>query len=330
MDSRIDHVKSASEPLVEAVGLQKSLGSRPVLIDVSLTVNAGDIVGLLGPNGAGKTTTLSILAALLEPDAGCVRIAGLNIAERGVRLGPLLGFVPQSLAIYPSLSSHQNVHLFARASGLSSKDAARRGAQALEAVGLSERASAPVWTLSGGMKRRLNLACAIAHRPRVLLLDEPTVGVDPRSRESIFRLVRKLADDGIGVLYSTHYMEEVERMCDRAVLLDRGRVVANGTVQQIITLGGHRPRIAISLDVLPQSGWCDGIVGAEELGRDNDANALTVEFSNFSAVGQILETIKLSGCRPISFAVHSPNLSDAFMALTGRALRDDSSESPEA
>jgi len=329
MDSRIDHVKS-SQPLIEAVGLQKSLGSRPVLIDVTLTVNAGEIVGLLGPNGAGKTTTLSILAALLEPDAGSVRIAGLNIGQCGARLGPLLGFLPQSLALYPSLSSHQNVHLFARASGLSSKDAATQGAQALEAVGLSERKHDPVWTLSGGMKRRLNLACAMAHHPRVLLLDEPTVGVDPQSRESIFGLVRRLADDGIGVLYSTHYMEEVERMCDRAVLIDRGRVVADGTVQQIIALGGHRPRIAISLDDLPPPGWCDGITDVRELGRSVGGNALTVEFANFSAIGQILETIELSGCRPVSFAVHSPNLSDAFMALTGRALRDDSGEPPEA
>ncbi|HYA35845.1 MAG TPA: ABC transporter ATP-binding protein [Candidatus Binataceae bacterium] len=324
MDSRIDHVRAASEPLIEAVGLQKSLGARSVLVDVTLTVAAGEIVGLLGPNGAGKTTTLSILATLLPPEAGTVRIAGLNIAEPGVRLGALLGYVPQSLALYPSLNSRQNVHLFARASGLSSRGAMMGTERALEAVGLGDRANDQVWTLSGGMKRRLNLACAIAHRPRVLLLDEPTVGVDPQSRESIFRLVRKLADEGVGILYSTHYMEEVERMCDRAVLIDRGKVVADGTVQQIITMGGHRPRIAISLNVLPHAGWCNRIPDVRELGRDRETNLLTVEFSNYSAIEQLLETIKLSGCRPVSFTVHSPNLSDAFMALTGRALRDDS------
>src|ERR1700674_4310522 len=216
--------------LLEAIGLRKSYGSRLVLDGVSLTVKAGEVVGLLGPNGAGKTTTLSLLATLIEPDAGAVRISGAIASPRHYALRRRLGFVPQAIALYPSLSGFRNLELFARLHGISSRRARSESMRVLEEVGLAERAHDPVATLSGGMQRRLNLACGLVHRPDLLLLAEPTVGVDPQSREQILETVRRTAAAGAAVVYSTHYMEEVERICGRALLIDRGRVVAAGTI----------------------------------------------------------------------------------------------------
>ena len=170
---------------LEATGLRKHYGERVALDGVSLSVDRGEIVGLLGPNGAGKTTTLSILATLLEPDSGTVRLAGLSPQSDRNALRRKLGYVPQAIALYPTLSARQNLELFARIHGAGKRQAAATTAEALESVGLSPRADDPVSILSGGMKRRLNLACAMVHRPEILLLDEPTVGVDPQSREQI-------------------------------------------------------------------------------------------------------------------------------------------------
>jgi ABC-type multidrug transport system ATPase subunit len=215
--------------LLEAIDLRKSYGSHLVLDGVSLSVNAGEVVGLLGPNGAGKTTTLSILATLLEPDAGLVRIAGATPSPKHFALRRRLGFVPQSIALYPSLSGLQNLEFFARLHGIPKRQAQSECMRVLHEVGLADRAQDPVEVLSGGMKRRLNLACGMVHGPDLLLLDEPTVGVDPQSRDHILETVRRAAAAGAGVIYSTHYMEEVERICSRAMLIDSGKVVAAGT-----------------------------------------------------------------------------------------------------
>lgn len=188
---------------------------------VTLAVNAGEVVALLGPNGAGKTTTLSILATLVEPDAGTVRIAGFDARTHRAAIRRRLGYVPQSIALYPSLTAAQNLQLFLRVHGLGRRAARDAVQQALERAGLAERSNDPVAILSGGMQRRLNLACGIAHQPEVILLDEPAVGVDPQSRDHILHTIRGLANAGAAAIYSTHYMEEVERLCDRVLLINR-------------------------------------------------------------------------------------------------------------
>jgi ABC-2 type transport system ATP-binding protein len=315
-----------SSVLVDASHLRKSYGSRLAIDDVGLSVSAGEILGLLGPNGAGKTTTLSILATLLAPDRGEVRIAGFDLRLQSDALRRRLGFIPQSIALYPSLSALQNLELFARVHGLG-RGARAASIKALEAVGLCDRAGDRVSVLSGGMQRRLNLACGIVHRPEVLLLDEPTVGVDPQSRESILRIVRGLAQEGAAAIYSTHYMEEVERVCDRVLLIDSGRVIATGTVVEIIALAGGQPRLEITFQNEARPGWYAGVAGVTELPSQLVKNKVMLEFARLAQVSELLERARCAGGEVLEFSIHSPNLSDAFMSLTGHALRDPVGES---
>ena len=313
--------------LLEAIGLRKSYGSRLVLDGVSLTLHAGEVVGLLGPNGAGKTTTLSLLATLLEPDSGTVRIAGATPSPGHYALRRKLGFVPQSIALYPSLSGFQNLELFARLHGISRREARTASMRALEEVGLAERAHDPVAVLSGGMKRRLNLACGMVHRPGLLLLDEPTVGVDPQSREQILLTVRSAAEAGAAVIYSTHYMEEVERICSRALLIDGGRVVASGTIAELIALGGRRPLMEITFQEAATPSWCEGLAGITQIAVPGANGKVALQLESFALVNPILERARAAGANVLEFSVHSPNLSDAFIALTGHALRDPAPDS---
>ena len=308
---------------LEAIGLRKCYGERVALDGVSLGVERGEIVGLLGPNGAGKTTTLSILATLLEADSGSVHAAGLSAQTDRNALRRKLGFVPQAIALYPTLSARQNLELFARIHGAGRRAATAAAGAALEAVGLAARAHDPVSVLSGGMKRRLNLACAMVHHPEILLLDEPTVGVDPQSREQILATVKGAAESGTAIIYSTHYMEEIERVCSRALLIDYGRVVAQGTVAELITLGGRHPRMEITFQDPPSPGWLAELEGVSALAHKDASTTVDLELASIAQVSEVLEHIQRFGGRVIEFSVHSPNLSDAFIALTGHALRED-------
>ena len=235
---------------VRVEGLRVSYGARPALDGVSFEVAPGEIVGLLGPNGAGKTTTLSVLATLRRPDAGDAEVAGISTRRHPARVRRLLGFVPQSLAVYPTLTARENVRCFAGVLGLGRRAAREATGEALRTVGLAERAGDVVATFSGGMQRRLNLACALLHRPAVLLLDEPTVGVDPQSRERILDTVRAQAAAGTAILYSTHLMDEAERLCDRVVLIDGGRVVAMGSPSELTRHDGGVRLVLVTRDPL--------------------------------------------------------------------------------
>jgi ABC-2 type transport system ATP-binding protein len=309
-------------PLLEAIGLHKSYGPRVVLDGVSLSVNAGEVVGLLGPNGAGKTTTLSLLATLLEPEAGVVRIAGATPSPKHFAMRQRLGFVPQSIALYPSLSGFQNLEFFARLHGIPKRRAQSECMRVLQEVGLADRAHDPVGVLSGGMKRRLNLACGMVHGPDLLLLDEPTVGVDPQSRDHILETVRRAAAAGAAVIYSTHYMEEVERICSRALLIDRGKVVATGSITELIALGGRQPLMEITFHSAAPSNWRDGLIGVTLLAHSGGDAKVMLQLESFALVSPILQRAREAGAQILEFSVHSPNLSDAFIALTGHVLRD--------
>jgi ABC-2 type transport system ATP-binding protein len=311
-----------SAALLEAIGLRKSYGSRLVLDGVSLAVNAGEVVGLLGPNGAGKTTTLSLLATLIEPDGGTVRIAGAIPSPQHYALRRRLGFVPQAIALYPSLSCFRNLELFARLHGISKRQAQIESMRVLEEVGLAGRARDPVALLSGGIQRRLNLACGIVHRPDLLLLDEPTVGVDPQSRERILQTVHRAADAGAAVVYSTHYMEEVERICSRALLIDRGQPVATGTITELIALGGRQPLMELTFQDAAPPDWCDGLAGITQIAVPVANGKVALQLKSFALVNPILERARAAGAQVLEFSVHGPNLSDAFISLTGHALRD--------
>jgi len=309
-------------PIVEAAGLCKSYGARLVLDNMTLTIRAGEIAGLLGPNGAGKTTTLSIIATLLNPDSGELRITGADPRREAASIRRKLGFVPQSIALFPSLSALQNLELFARVHGLGKRAARVVAMRMLELAGLAERASDPVAILSGGMNRRLNLACAMVHSPELLLLDEPTTGVDPQSRERIFATVRAAAAAGAAVIYSTHYMEEVERLCDRVLLIDHGRLIADGTVSELIALGGTEAHMEIAFRTEPPRGWLDGLNGISLSPISSGAGQAVLGLASLNQAEEVLERARSSGAHLLEFSVHRPNLSDAFIALTGHALRD--------
>src|ERR1700719_790983 len=272
----------AKAPLLEAIEISKSYGPRLALDNVSLAVRPGEIAALLGPNGAGKTTTLSILTTLLKPDSGQVLINGKPRKSDPTGLGRMLGLVPQSLALYPTLSAAQNVWHFARMQGLSRDDAKEHCRRALEEVGLADRAGDPMHALSGGMKRLLNLACGIVHRPSVLLLDEPTVGVDLQSREQLLARIRHYADAGAGVIYSTHYMEEAERICDRVLLIDRGKLIAERAVEQLVALGGGRPRLELTYRGLLAGGWNRGLADVYEIAQSGGAGRLALEMKSLA------------------------------------------------
>lgn len=313
---------SEQPPILEAIEISKSYGSRIALGKVSLAVRPGEIVGLLGPNGAGKTTTLSILSTQMRPDSGRILIGGKPPTSDPRRLGRLLGLVPQSLALYPTLSGAQNVVHFARMQGLSRDEAKRACARVLEEVGLTARAGDAMYSYSAGMKRRLNLACGIVHRPGILLLDEPTVGVDPQSREQILTLVRRLADASSAVIYSTHYIEEAERLCDRVLLIDRGKLIADGTVETLISLSGGRPRMELTYRGNLSEAWLGQVADVREIAPSLSGGKLVLEMTNFAQVSEVLQRLRAVDVNVVDFSLHSPNLADAFIALTGRTLRD--------
>jgi ABC-2 type transport system ATP-binding protein len=220
-------------PALQASHLKKSYGERTAVADVSLHVNSGELLGLLGPNGAGKSTTIAMLCGLTQADAGQVMVGGTLLAADANACKRRIGLVPQELALFDELSAQANVELFGALYGMPRGVARARAAQVLASVGLADRARDKPASFSGGMKRRLNIACALVHEPSVLLLDEPTAGVDPQSRNAIFETLLALKAAGKALIYTTHYMEEVERLADRIVIVDHGRVVAEGTLAEL-------------------------------------------------------------------------------------------------
>jgi ABC-2 type transport system ATP-binding protein len=312
-----------SGPMIRAEDLRKRYGDRTALDGVSFSVNAGEIVGLLGPNGAGKTTTLSILSGVIDPDSGRASIATHSLATEPRVARRSLGLVPQSLALYPTLTALENLMFWGRIQGMAARDALKRARELLEEVGLDDRADDEVEEFSGGMMRRLNIACGMIHSPAAIMLDEPTVGVDPQSRGRIFAVVERAAQAGGAILYSTHYMEEAERLCNRIVLIDHGNIVAQGTDRELIALAGTEPRIEISTKKKLTPGWSNGIAGVTELPWEVlDGFAAAATLHSLEQVPDVIRRAGEAGDEVIEFHVHRPNLQDAFLKLTGHALRD--------
>ena len=280
--------------MLKLTNIRKSYGATLAVNDLSLEIQRGEVFGLLGPNGAGKSTTVALAVGLLEPDAGTVEINGQGSPSRArVRAG--IGIAPQALALYEELTGAENLDFFGKLQGLEGAKLAERVAWALEFVGLTPRARSRVETYSGGMKRRLNLAVAILHDPALLLLDEPTVGVDPQSRNAIFDNILALKKEGRTVVYTTHYMEEAERLCDRVGIMDQGRLLALDTVHGLVDRHGGRSTLIVQRN------------GTEERIPTDDPLA---------------ELARLGTAGIGRFRLERPDLESVFLNLTGRQLRD--------
>jgi ABC-2 type transport system ATP-binding protein len=294
---------------------RKRFGATRALEGLSLTMEEGGMLGLLGPNGAGKTTLIRAIAGRVRLDGGSVELFG-RVLEPGMAR-PDLGVVPQENALYPLLSARENLETFGRLNGLEGKRLRERSAWALEWTGLADRATSEVKSFSGGMKRRLNLACGVLHEPRLVLLDEPTVGVDPQSREKIYDMLAALRASGTSLLLTTHYLEEAEARCERIVIMDHGHAIAAGSLSELVEqagLGGRRVRLTLDRAVLAApSGFA----------LEGDSGVLTTTINDVaSEVPGVLARLREAGLVVRDLEVRTASLQSVFLALTGKELRE--------
>jgi ABC-2 type transport system ATP-binding protein len=309
--------------MIEVEHLRKEYGDLVAVDDATFAASAGQIFGLLGPNGAGKSTTIGCLSGLLKPSGGAVRVLGHDVVSDGVEARRALGVVPQELALYEELSALDNIRFWGAAYGLGGGELRRRATEVLEIVGLLDRSREPVKQYSGGMKRRLNFACGIIHRPKVLLLDEPTVGVDPQSRGRLLDLVRDQARAGTCVLYTTHYMEEAQDLCDRLAIIDHGKVIALGTLEELRGMMGARDLLRLSgtFDRQAASSALRGVEGAEVVTADPSHLVIAVEASS-RKLPAIFGALATTGAEIRETTITQPSLETLFIKLTGRELRE--------
>jgi ABC-2 type transport system ATP-binding protein len=311
--------------MLEVRGLAKSYGERVAVQDVNFTAESGRTLGLLGPNGAGKSTVVNIVAGLLRPDRGEVRIHGRLIESDTSAVKLLVGFVPQDLALYEELSALDNLRLFGALYGLQGAELAARADAALAVAKLADRAGDRVESFSGGMKRRLNIAAALLHEPQMLLLDEPTVGVDPQSRNAIFDTLGELKEKGLTLVYTTHYMEEAERLCDRIVIIDQGLVLADDTLAGLYSRLPASSVLQVDLAEGPDRELLEPLLCALPAvdrveWRDGGFAAVLADL----AVGttQLLACLQQAGATVRHLEAARPTLESVFLELTGRRLRD--------
>lgn len=316
---------------VEVEGLLKRYADRVAVDQISFSASEGEVFGLLGPNGAGKTTTLNVLCTLLQPDAGQVRIAGFDISKQADRVKAAIGYVPQELSLFPSLSAWDNLAFFGRIYRMDEADLRMRIPEVLDLVGLRGRAYEQVKTFSGGMKRRLNIAVGLIHRPKVLLLDEPTVGVDPQSRNFIFEHVELLKAQGMTVIYTTHYMEEAERLCDRVAIMDEGKILAlDSTANLLGLLGGGLIYVAFERPVAELLPALEDLPFVHNASQDTPSSGpgpiqQRAKIETQDANRALLALIELCLARQLritSLQVMEPNLESVFLHLTSKRLRD--------
>lgn len=309
--------------LVEMKNLVKRYGNNLAVDNVNLEIAEGEVFGLLGPNGAGKTTIINMLLGLTKVDGGEIIIFGKRVNGNREDVSKHIGIVPQELAIYEDLTAAENVAFFGRLYGLKGKLLQQRVAEALAFTGLSDKRKEFPKKFSGGMKRRLNIACALMHRPRLIIMDEPTVGIDPQSRNHILSSVEDLHQQGSTIIYTSHYMEEVEELCTRIAIMDQGRVIALGSKEELKELVSSEERIVVELagvnytvvdEVRKISGVKDCIL--------TDSTLTVLASKRPSLISAIVDAITSAGAEVISLSAEKPTLESVFLTLTGKTLRD--------
>lgn len=310
-------------PAIEVLNLHKSFGATQAVQGVSFEVQQGEIYSLLGPNGAGKTTTISMLSCLLRPNDGDARIMGHSIRSDGVGVKSVLGVVPQEIALYEDLTARENLNFWGKMYGLRGSTLKTRVTEVLDVIGLADRANERVGKYSGGMKRRVNIGVALLHKPKVIYMDEPTVGIDPQSRRNILDSVVALKDQGMTVLYTTHYMEEAQELSAHIGIMDHGEMIASGTHDELVKLIGGQTRIDLTLNtdgatVIQE--W-QAVDGVKRVSTENGVVSVLVADSNL-ILPRLFEIATRHSIRITSVDIQEPNLEAVFLHLTGRALRD--------
>jgi ABC-2 type transport system ATP-binding protein len=308
---------------IEVLGLHKHFGALPAVQGVSLNVRAGEILSLLGPNGAGKSTTISMLAGLLQPDSGDALIMGHSIRREPAAAKAALGVVPQDIALYPDLSARENLEFWGKMYGLRGARLKARVDEVLAVIGLADRQRDHVGKFSGGMKRRVNIGVALLHQPQVVIMDEPTVGIDPQSRRHILDNVKELNRQGMTVLYTTHYMEEAAELSDHIAIIDAGRIIAYGSHAELIRLVGEQTRLNLKLNAESEAvvdAWrqVEGVTQASTL----DGTVIVLAHDSNQVLPRLFEAAARLHVRVTSVDIQEPNLEAVFLHLTGKALRD--------
>ncbi|HHU02706.1 MAG TPA: ABC transporter ATP-binding protein [Christensenellaceae bacterium] len=307
--------------MLNAKGIVKRYDKKLAVSDISFQINDGEVYGLLGPNGAGKSTTINVISGLIKKDAGEIIIGGKNLDKNLLECKMMLGIVPQELAIYNDLSAEQNVSFFGSLYNLSGKKLEEQTKETLDYVGLYDRRKEKVKTFSGGMKRRLNIACGLVHRPKLLILDEPTVGIDPQSRNHIMESILRLNSEGMTILYTTHYMEEAEQLCNRIAIMDEGQIVAQGTLQELRQIIEEHWFIKMRLM---------GDVPMDELRLIDGIEQIDIKDFNYrfsckqkkNQLRDLLDTLIHHHVEISDMSIDEADLEDIFLALTGKSLRD--------
>ncbi|MCW5914270.1 MAG: ABC transporter ATP-binding protein [Chitinophagaceae bacterium] len=307
--------------MIEIKNLRKSYNGHEALKGISFAIQKGEFYGLLGPNGAGKTTTISIMSSILKPDSGEVIIDGMNIDTHPGQAKQLIGVVPQEIALYGDLTASENLHFWGGLYGVSSSELKKRSEEVLHLFGLYDRRNDNVKTYSGGMKRRINIAAALLHQPKILFMDEPTVGIDPQSRNLIFEVIEKLHKEGMTIVYTTHYMEEAERFCDRIGIIDNGQIIAEGTLKELKSNSALKEVVVVTYDHADESKLKE--LSAQWPDSNLSENKISFYAADVqSALSGIISGSGQMGADISNIEIQRTNLETIFLSLTGKQLRD--------
>jgi len=309
--------------LIEAKGIKKYYKKVRAVDGIDLEIRQGEILGILGPNGAGKSTAISVISSLIRPDGGDVFFKGESILKNPAAIRRVMGIVPQEVALYPDLSAAENLKFFGKLYGLRGEKLKTRMQEVLDLLELNGRAKDAVKNYSGGMKRRVNIGAALLHHPEVLIMDEPTVGIDPQSRSHILDTVKALNQKGMTIIYTSHYMEEVEHLCDRIYVMDHGKVIASGTKEDLKNLMGGDDIVSLQTDKASE-GFLKDLRGSLKVkNADQKGNSITLMVQkDCDILSDIFEAASRNGVKLKSLDIKTPTLEDVFLYLTGRGLRD--------